>query len=148
MGKIVMKNAVVKVNAATPAEPWTDLSNRAKSVRIRITTPTKDTTCFQDAWESSATGIPSWTASVTFLQDFAASNSDNSVENQLELSSMCSAASSWLFKADSAATSVLNPAFIGTAWVTDYEPISGSLGDVLGTTATLKGTGALVKYQS
>lgn len=144
MGKIVMKNAVIEVGSTTGTN-WVPLSQRAKSVRIRVTIPTKDTTCFQDAWESAATGIPSWTATVTFVQDYAATGTVNSVENVLEEMAASSAASTIRFRSDSSATGVLNPSYSGTAWLTDYEPISGSLGDVLGTTATFKGTGALNK---
>ena len=108
-----------------------NLSTHVRGGRLRIAERT-----VEDANVMGATGkkvlpvIGEYELEIEFSQDFATSQVDATVAPDA-LHPLT--ARSWTFKATSAANSPTNPEYQGSGYITEYEPISGAFGEVLGT---------------
>lgn len=114
MAKFVMKNATVTVNG-------TDLSDHVAQFAVEARQPEVDSSAFGTGWRTFVSGLKEGTVTLTFHQDFAASNVNLTI-NPL-LGSYATVVASGTF--GGATTS-------GTAvcFVNSVTPIGGALGDL------------------
>ena len=110
------------------------LSSHVREIRLTIrktTVPDHDT--------MGATGtryavvLQDFDLEIIFRQDFAAS----AVEQTLAADALAGTARAFEVRPDAGAVSTTNPKYTGTAFITEYEPINGAFGEVLGSRARL-----------
>lgn len=118
MSTIVLTDASVTVNAV-------DLSDRVQSVTVDLGRETQDDTAMGHSARSNSAGLKTPSITVTFLQDFAASEVDATLEGLYDDGTEHDV----VVKATSSAVSATNPSYTLTGIITDYNPINGSVGD-------------------
>lgn len=120
MATFVLRDASVVVNSV-------DLSNHVQSVTVDTSMETQDSTAMGNQARSFNGGLFADSISVTFHQDLAASSVD------VTLYTLFRARTSHdvVVKGTSSATSTTNPKFTLTGLISEYNPISGSVGDEL-----------------
>lgn len=107
-----------------------NLSSHVRGGRLRIAERT-----VEDANFMGATGkkvlpiIGEYELEIEFSQDYASSQVDATVAPD---SIHPLTARAWTFKPTSGATGPTNPEYQGTGYITEYEPIAGAFGEVLG----------------
>lgn len=119
-----------------------DLSDHATSVDVSTDVNILDDTHFGDDWEGKIPGMRSWSATVNFSQDFAASEVDATLWAADATAVTC------VFKPTSDAVGSTNPSFTGTAIVSYGGPLQGQVGSKASTSVTLTGSGALTRATS
>lgn len=136
MAVLAFTNGKVVINSV-------DLSDHGTQVALDIQADAPETTAFNSGANKSFTGgLKSWSGSVTFRQDFAASNVDATLAALVGTSVTVS------FNPINSANAATNPNYSGTAVITGYQPVSGAVGDVLNTQLTFQGSGALTRATS
>jgi hypothetical protein len=129
-----LSDAMVRVNSVV-------LSDHVKSVELSYEAEPLDDTVMGDATRSNLAGLKNWNLSVTFAQDYAATEVDATL-----FSLIGAAAFPVTVRPDSStATSATNPNFNGTAILTSYPPVGGAVGDFHETTATFASAGDLTR---
>lgn len=136
MAKFVLKNAYLSINSV-------DLSNYVKSITLNYSAELMDNTCMGDTSKAKLLGFTDWSLDVTFAQDYATSKVDATLFGLVG-----GAAVNIEVRPDTAVASATNPKFTGAAFVTSYNPISGSAGQVAETSVKLEGSGALSRATS
>jgi hypothetical protein len=132
MAKLILKDCQVIVNGV-------NLSDHASSVEIEATKDDVETTSFAGSGKEVKAGLQDTTITVTFQQDFAASNVDatlwplwnNETEFTVEVRPTVAAASS------------TNPKYTATCVLLEYSPLDGDVGELSETEvefATQRGT--------
>lgn len=138
MASRVLKNAFVSVAG-------TDLSNMVRSVSI---TPSKDspedTAMGDDSRSFLAEGLRNASLSIEFNHDDAA----GAVSATMWTEYTGTAVSAIILRPDAGVVSATNPQYTFNAIVTDYDPISGSVGDVGTNSASLQVTGDITRATS
>lgn len=118
MATFVLRDATVVVNAI-------DLSDHVQSVTVETSMETQDSTAMGNQARSFNGGLFADAISVTFHQDFAASEVD------VTLYTLYRARTSHtvVVKATSDAVGTTNPTYTLTGLIEDITPIAGSVGD-------------------
>lgn len=138
MSTLIFKNAFVSIGG-------TDLSGRVQEVAIDQGHETQDPTMMGANTRLVKGGLKTWTVSITFGQDFAASQVDavlsaihdaNPPEAALEI------------RPDAGAVGPTNPKWTGTGVLTNYTPLSGAVGDFLQAPVTFEAGSDLVRATS
>lgn len=136
MAKFVFKDASVVANSV-------DLSNRVESVEISMSNADVETTAMGATGTQRLAGLADDSFKLNFRQDFGAGNVDAT------LSPLRGAAPfTVVVKPTAAAVSATNPTFTGSCILTDYNPLSGSVGDVADASVTLPVDGIIVRATS
>ncbi len=115
-----------------------DLSDRVRSVTLNYGARQEDDAAMGDATEINLAGILQWSVSVTFKQDYAASEVDATL-----FPLVGAAAFAVAFRPTSSAVSATNPEFGGNATLASYPPMSGGWGDHHRVTAEFASAGTL-----
>lgn len=136
MAEFVLKDASLVVNSV-------DLSDHVTEIRITYEAEIQDKTAMGDSSRTKLPGLTNWTAEVTFNQDYAASNVDATL-----FPLVGAAAFTFVAKPTSGAVAATNPSFSGNALLPSYQPLSGSIGEVLQTPVSFEGDGALSRNTS
>ena len=136
MPAFVLTDASVTINSV-------DLSDHVKSVNLDYTAAGEDDTVMGDDTKSSIAGLLEWNLSVEFAQDHAASNVDATLFPLIG-----AAGFTVIVRPTSASVSATNPNFTGTAILTSYPPIGGSVGDFATTSAEFASAGTLSRATS
>lgn len=118
MATFVLTDASVTVDAV-------DLSDRVQSVTVDTGRETQDDTAMGHTARSNSAGLKTASISVTFLQDFAASEVDVTLEALYDAGTEHDV----VVKPTSAAVSATNPSYTLTGFIDSYPPIGGSVGD-------------------
>jgi hypothetical protein len=127
-----LSDAFVRVNSV-------DLSDHVKSVDFTYEAEALDDTLMGDDTRSNLAGLKNWSCSITFAQDYAASEVDATL-----FSLVGAAAFPLRVRPDnSAGASATNQNINGQAILTSYPPISGAVGDFHETTVTFASAGTL-----
>lgn len=135
MAVLVLKNAFVSVGG-------TALSARVQEVTIDTGHEGVDPTMMGSNTRLMKAGLKTWTVSIVFGQDFAASQVDatlstiyaaNPPEAALEI------------RPDTAVVSATNPKWTGTGTLQSYTPLSGAVGDFLTAPVTFEAASDLVR---
>lgn len=114
----VLTDASVTVNAV-------DLSDHVQSVTVELSRETQDDTAMGNTARSNSAGLKTNSMSVTFLQDFAASEVDATLWTLYDAGTEHDV----VVKETSSAVGATNPTYTLTGFITDYNPIGGSVGD-------------------
>ena len=128
MASMVLYDAFLSVGG-------TDLSDHVRSVTIDAGTTMQDDTAMGDTFQSNANGLATWSITVEFLQDYAASKVDATLYPLLGPSATNAAL-------------VIRPASGSTGVLESYNPVAGSVGDQAMATATWQSASALVRATS
>lgn len=132
MAKHVLKDAFISVGGV-------DLSDHAESVSLPLEADAPESTAFGDNWRSRVGGgLKDWTIDVTWHQDFAASEVNATIWSVFEAGT-----AAIVVREFSDATSDTNPGWSGTTVVTQYNPVTGNVGDLAKNSTSWPGGGAL-----
>ena len=118
----------------------TDLSDHVREVRISYEREIQDKSAMGTAARQKKAGLENWTATIAFNQDYDA----GSVDATIWAAAKGSASVAVIFRPDkTAGVGVNNPNYTGTAWVSNYDPLAGAVGDLAEAPITLEGDGLL-----
>ena len=118
MATFVLTDASVVVNSI-------DLSDHVQSVTVTLSRETQDDTVMGNTARSNSAGLKATGVSVTFLQDFAASEVDVSLWTLYDAGTEHTV----IVKSTSAAVGATNPTYTLTGFITSYAPIGGTVGN-------------------
>ena len=121
-----------------------DLSDHVRSVTIDAGQNMADDTAMGDAFVSNTAGLATWSVSVEFLQDYASSKVDATLEPLLGIGNTAAL----VVKPTSGSVSSTNPSYSGTSILESYNPIGGSVGDQAMASATFQSASALTRATS
>ena len=121
-----------------------DLSDHVRSVTVDAGQNMADDTAMGDAFVSNTAGLATWSVSVEFLQDYASSKVDATLEPLLGIGNTAAL----VVKPTSGSVSSTNPSYSGTGILESYNPIGGSVGDQAMASATFQSASALTRATS
>lgn len=136
MTQLILKDANVTINSV-------DLSDHVKEVTVNYEAETQDDTVMGDNTRSMAGGLKNWSIDVNFVQDFAASEVDQTLFTLVGSTTTVS-----VYPDNSAAVSGTNPQFSGTGLLTTYPPLGNAVGDLAETSVTFVAAGDLSRNTS
>lgn len=135
MAEVVLTDASLTVGG-------TDLSDHVRSITLNYTSEPQDKTAMGDTTRERLGGLLDWSVSVEFNQDYAAGEVDAT------LHPLVGTVVSLVLKPTSAGVSATNPSYTGSALLTSYPPLGGTVGDIHTTTAEFEAAGALTRATS
>ena len=130
MATLMLNDAVITVDG-------TDLSDWVKQVRIDYGAASLDETAMGDTTKINKGGLKEWSGQIDFMQDYAASAVD------VTLFSLIGTVVTITGKPTSAAVGATNPNYTGSALLTGYPPLSGSVGELAMTSLSFVSAGDL-----
>lgn len=119
-----------------------DLSDHISQIAVSYSAAEQPDTHMGDTFVGRIGGLKDWSVSVTFSQDYAAS------EVNATLFPLVGTSLAFVGRPTSAVVSATNPQFSGSAILTDYTPMGGSVGDKHTTSISLPGNGTLTMATS
>jgi hypothetical protein len=128
MAKTILKNVLIEVDG-------TDLTERASSVTINTSADDVNVDTFGSDYHQHDRGLKEASITVTFLQDFAASQVDET------LWPLSESGDDFIVTVADLDSPGSDP-FSITAKLFDYQPISGSVGEASTTDVTFQNAGA------
>lgn len=136
MATVILKNAFFDVDG-------TDLSDHAHQLQLEYSADeVEDTNFGDDTHLMMANSLKNWTLTVTFAQDYDASSVDDTLFSKVGSSVTVKV------RPDAGAIAATNPEFTGSAILTSYPPLGGSIGERLTTEATFQAAGDLSRNTS
>lgn len=133
MATFVMTDVRTEINAA-------NMSTLLRSATVSIEVDEQQATAMAaGGWRALLGGIKEWEVDFEFNQDFAAGQLDATIWPLIGTLIPVKV------RPTSAVISATNPEFQGTALVSKYSPLDGSVGDIAMTSFTWPGSGALVR---
>jgi hypothetical protein len=137
VSKFVIKNAWVRVGGQ-------DISDHVREISVAMSAPAVDVRAMGAAGRDVLQGLREDQFTLTAYSDFAASQIDTLIYP------LFSGASSFLVECAAAGTAIsaTNPKYSGSCILTDYNPISGSVGDAATTPLTLPVQGIISRATS
>jgi hypothetical protein len=133
MPKLVVTSRFVSLNG-------TDLSSSLAGASVEITVEEIDKTSLGSAgWREVAAGLKSGSVTLNFLQDFGAASVDAT------LYPLIGTEGTVVIRPTSGTVSATNPAYSATVLISQYTPISGSVGDLQTFDITLPTVGAVTR---
>ena len=121
-----------------------DLSSYVRSVPVDAGQNMQDDTAMGDTFQSNAAGLATWSVSVEFLQDYAASKVDATLQPLLGIGTTAAL----VIKPTSGSVSATNPSYSGTGILESYNPVGGAVGDQAMASATFQSASALTRATS
>lgn len=115
------------------------MSAMATKATLDVEADELEDTAFGDTYRSRLGGLKSWSLSIDFNQDFAASQVD------VTLFPLLGTVVTAKVRATSAAISATNPEYSGSVLISKYSPLDGSVGDLAKTSVTWPGAGTLAR---
>lgn len=135
MAEMILDDAYVKIGTV-------DLSDHVREVRITFEREIQDKSAMGTSARQKKAGLENWTAAITFNQDYDASK----VDATLWTAAKAAASTAVEFRADkTAGVGATNPNWEGNAWVSNYQPLAGAVGDLLEAPVSLEGDGVLAR---
>jgi len=144
MATFVMYNAYLTVNTSGTSGSAIDLSDHVRSITLDQSVAMQDDTAMGDSVASNSAGLESWTLTVEFLQDYAASKVDATISGLVGVGKT----TQLIFRSDSGSTAVTNPQWTGLGVVESYNPVAGSVGDQSMASVVFQSAGALTRVTS
>ncbi len=136
MAKQVLLQSYISLNG-------TDLSTYCSKIELTVEAEEKDATTFGSAgWHENLGGIKSGSLALTFKQDVAASALDSI------LWPLFGTQVTFETRLNNGAASTSNPKYTGSVLIKQWNPISGSVGDVAEVSVTYPTTGAITRATS
>lgn len=136
MATFVLTDPDVNINGV-------DLSNRVRSVTVKVTASDEDFTAGGATGKARKAGLRDDSFTVEFNQDFAAGNVDATL-----FPLVGAAPFTVIVKPTTAAVSATNPSFTGSCILTDYAPIDDAIGAPATTNITLPVDGTIARATS
>ena len=137
MATLVLYNAYLSVAGV-------DLSDHVQSLVLNTGQAMQDATKMGDQAVTNTAGLATWSLDVTFLQDYAASKVDATLEPLLGLGNTAAI----IVNPAGSSTATANPKYSGTAILESYNPIGGAVGDNAVASATFQSAGDLTRATS
>ena len=131
MAIFVATDFSVSINGSTA------LASYLTQVELKTSANDITTTSFGSSWVSRVAGLKEGTVTLQFNQDYAASAVD------AVLWPLLGTQATVVIKPTSTAVSSSNPSYTVPVLVTDYTPVSGTIGDLSTFSITLPTTGAI-----
>lgn len=122
-----------------------DLSDHAREITLETSVAELPDNVHGDNTSKVRAGLEDWTITITFLQDFAASKVDATLDN---IGGVGHTGFGVEVGADAAAVSTTNPRYSGTAILASYRPFGGGHGVNLEAQATFRPAGNLTRRTS
>jgi hypothetical protein len=135
MAAIVLTNAQVIINSV-------DLSDHVRSVTVTPSVDLQDKTAMGASYHARLGGLKDYSLELELNQDFASGSVDATLFPLLGVSTSIEV------RPVNGSRSATNPGYTGNAILESYKPVSGKVGDMLVTTASFKGDGALARQTS
>ena len=135
MATFVLTDARIEINSVV-------LSAWGNSVSLNYEAEAQDDSAFGDTTRQSKGGMKNWSGEIEFFQDYAASAPD------VSLFSLVGSQVAIKIRPTSGSISATNPEYQGTALITSYKPIAGSLGEMLKTGVSFVAAGTLTRATS
>lgn len=136
MSTFVLTNAFVSIDG-------NDVSDHVSQVTLPYACDEVDDTHMADDTHQMIAGLKTWSADIEFSQDFAASNLDS-----ILFPLVGAAAFTVIIRPLATSVSTSNPNYTGSAILSSYPPLGGSVGDKAKTTAHLAAAGTLSRATS
>lgn len=137
MAKIVLTNPNITINSV-------NMSSFIAQASIDISYSEVETTAFGDSFKTRTLGLGEASISLSFHQDFAAAATEATIYPLLGNG----AGTTIVVRPTSAAVSATNPSYTMTALVTEWSPVSGSVGELMTADVTWPVNGAVTKATS
>jgi hypothetical protein len=135
MAKIVLTNPKILINSV-------DLTDRVAQVSLDMSFDEVETTAFGDSARTRVAGLGDHSFSASFHQDFT------SGEVEATIYPLLGTTTEVKIKAVNSTTITTNPEYQFTVLVTEWAPISGSVGDLLTADVTWPVSGSVLKNLS
>lgn len=133
---MMLNDAFVSVDAV-------DLSAWVKQVRLDYNAAALDDTVMGDTTKSNKGGLKEWSGQIDFLDDYAASAPDVSL-----FSKIGTVVTVIIRPVEGTAVGATNPNYTGSALLTSFMPVSGSVGELATTTLSFTSAGDLSRATS
>lgn len=135
MARLVLTDAFCSINGV-------DLSDHIASITLTTTEDVVDTTGFSSTSAAGRTriaGLADNSVALEFHQDFATSNVEQTIYPLLGTTTTV------IVRPTSAAQSATNPSYTFTALVSEWQPLSGAVGELATASVTWPVSGSIVK---
>lgn len=132
MATFAFTDAYVTVNSV-------DLSDHVRQVTLDVSADELEDTAMGDTFRSRIGGLKDWSVTLEFNQDFAASEVDAT------LWPLLGSTTTVVVRPTSAAAGATNPQYSGTVLVSQYNPLTNSVGDLATTSVTWQGASTLAR---
>lgn len=133
MAKIVLTTEYIALNA-------TDLSTYCSKAELQLESEAKDVTTFGSAgWKEFLGGLKSGTLALEFKQDFAAAALDSI------LWPLFGTVVAFEVRPTSAVVGTSNPKYTGSVLISQYNPVTGGVGDEATVSISLPTSGAVAR---
>lgn len=111
------------------------LSPHVREVHLRSTLSTvSDSNVMGATGEKVIPVLEDYTLEIVMSQDFA----NGAVDLSVAADKLARTARAWEIRADAGVVGTNNPKYTGTGYITDYAPVDGAFGEVLGTRITIR----------
>lgn len=117
----------------------TDVSTYVRGVTLNLGVAAPDSTTMGDGYTEFTPGLKNWSMDVEFVQDFASGALDSI------LWALHGTTTAVNYRPNSAVVGTSNPQYSGAAVLSYNTPATGTVGDLMTTTVTLTGSGALTR---
>lgn len=139
MARIVLTDAKVTINGV-------NLSDHIASITLNESADVVETTAFSStAAKTRVAGLKDNSVTLEFHQDFAANNVEATINGT---SSLVGTVTSIVVQPTSAAVSATNPSYSFSALVSEWQSLSGSVGELSTASVTWPISGAITKATS
>lgn len=135
MARVVLTNPSITINSV-------DLTDHIAQVSIDISYDEVETTAFGNTFRTRVAGLGDATVGLSFHQDFATSNVEATIYPLLGTTTAV------VVKPINTTTSTTSPAYSFTCLVTEWAPVSGSVGDLLTADVSWPISGTVTKATS
>ena len=133
MAKIVLTNAVVKING-------TDFSSNVNQIELSLAADEIDTTSFSSTgWRTVTGGLKSGSVTLSLHNDYAAGAIDS------VLYGLFNTSATFVVIPNGTAVTSSNPSYAFEALVNSLQPVSGAVGDLAVQSLTLPLNGPIVR---
>jgi hypothetical protein len=132
MARIVLTNAGVVLGGV-------DLSDHVAQVEVNQTFDEVETTAFGDGGRTRVAGLEDSSITLSFHQDFAAASVDATI------APLVGGTAAFEIYANGTTVSATNPKYSGTVLLTEWSPVSGTVGDLLTADVTWSVSGQVTR---
>lgn len=132
MARIVLTNAGVVIGGV-------DLSDHVAQVEVNQTFDEVETTAFGDGGRTRVAGLEDSSVTLSFHQDFMGGEVDQTI------APLVGGTASFAIYANGTSVGTANPEYSGTVLLTEWSPISGTVGDLLTVDVTWPVSGTVTR---
>lgn len=135
MAALVLTNAYVTINSV-------NLSDHITSITLNTTEDVIDTTAFGNTARTRVAGLLDNSVVIEFQQDYATSNVEATIYP------LVGTTTAVVVKPNGSTTGATNPSYTFTALVSEWQPLSGAVGELATASVTWPISGTITKATS